>query len=99
MKTILKFDELNHCGEWSCYYPKQIGKVGNQWWAPARALGLAPADYIQLVIDKFHPDHVFFSTKPTNFLVLFSWKKQADMRIYKNWINKQFRDRKFYVEI
>lgn len=99
MKTILKLDELEQNGWWSCYYSKRVTSVWNMWYTPARALGLEPADYVQMVIDKFHPDKIIYSDKPEHLLVLFKWKKQSDMRVFKNWINKQFRDRKFYIEV
>ena len=98
MKTIFKLEELEQNGWWSCYYPKGVATIWNMWYTPARALGLEPADYVQMVIDKFHPDDIFYSDYPEHLLVIFRWKKQADMRVFKNWINKQFRDRKIYVE-
>lgn len=98
MATVLKYEELGSNGWWSCYYSKRVTSVWNMWYAPARALGLEPADYVQMVIDKFHPDKIIYSDKPEHLLVLFRWRKQSDMRVFKNWINKQFRNKKIYVE-
>lgn len=97
-KHILKYDELEYCGRWSCISIQDIGKIGNQWWTPARALGMSLSDYVLWIINNFHPDHISFSTVPENGLLLFSWNKQSDMRKFKNHINKKFRDLKFYVE-
>ena len=97
-RHILKYDELESCGRWSCISIKDVGKIGNQWWTPARALGMELTDYIQMLIKDFHPDHIEFSTVAPNGLLSFSWDKQNDRRKYKNWINKKFRDLQFYVE-
>ena len=97
-RHILKYDELESYGHWSCISIKDVGKIGNQWWTPARALGMELTDYIKMIIRDFHPDNISFSTIPENGLLLFSWNKQEDMRKFKNWINKKFRDLQFYVD-
>ena len=97
-KHILKYDELECYGRWSCISIKDVGKIGNQWWTPARALGMSLPDYVQMLIRDFRPDHISFSMVHENGFLSFSWNKQADMRKYKNWINKKFRDLKFYVD-
>jgi hypothetical protein len=97
-KRILQFDELhNECG-WSCISIKDVGRLGNQWYTPARALGMKLDEYVKWLVDNFHPDHIRFYDSPPNGLLLFSWDKQADMRLYKNRMNKLLRDAKFYVE-
>lgn len=96
-KQILKLTEINQGGGWSCYYDKNVIGFGNAWYAPARALGLSPADYIKMVYEVFKPDSIFFSEVPADLLVIFYWKDRDKMRKFKNWINKEFRDRKFYV--
>lgn len=98
MRRILQFDELKDASGWSIYSPKDIGKLGNQWWAPARALNLAPADYIEMIIRDFKPDFIKFFDSSPNGLLLFSWKSQVNMRKFKNWLNKRLREVKFYVE-
>lgn len=97
-KRILQLDELQDANGWSIYSPKDIGKIGNQWYTPARALGLAPVDYIQMLIRDFKPDFIKFLDSSPNGLLLFSWKSQVDMRKFKNWLNKRLREVKFYVE-
>ena len=97
-KHILQFDELECHGQWSCISIKDVGKLGNQWYTPARALKMELVDYVKWLIDNFHPDHIRFSTVPENGLLLFSWNKQADMRKYKNTINRLLRQVKFYVD-
>ena len=97
-KRILQFDELHDELGWSCISIKDVGKLGNQWYTPARALGMELDAYVQWLIDNFHPDHIKFLDGSPNGLLLFSWDKQADMRVYKNRMNKLLRDVKFYVE-
>lgn len=98
-KHILKFDEYQGSSkDWHCIASAEIGKIGNQWYTPARALGMKLDEYVEMLIRDFHPDHIQFYNNSENGLLLFSWKSQTDMRKYKNWINKKMRDRKFYVE-
>ena len=97
-KRILQFDELHNELGWSCISIKDVGKLGNQWYTPARALGMELDAYVKWLIDNFHPDHIKFLDGSSNGLLLFSWDKQADMRVYKNRMNKLLRDVKFYVE-
>ena len=97
-KRILQFDELHDELGWSCISIKDVAKLGNQWYTPARALGMKLDEYVKWLIDNFHPDHIRFYDSTPNGLLLFSWNRQADMRVYKNRINKLLRDVKFYVE-
>ncbi len=92
-KRILQFDELEYCGQWTCISIKDVGRLGNQWYTPARALGMELDAYVEMLIRDFKPDHIAFTT-----YLSFSWDKQADMRKYKNWINKRLREEKFYVD-
>ena len=97
-KHILQFDELhNECG-WTCISIKDVGKIGNQWYTPARALNMEPVEYIQWLINEFHPDYIKFSSVPQNGLLIFYWNKQDDMRVFKNTLNKRLRQVKFYVD-
>lgn len=98
MKHILQFDELENNGEWSIFAPKELGKIGNQWYTPARALNMELKDYVSLIITKFNPDNIKFSIVPKNGLLLFSWHSQAKMRLFKNWLNKEMRHMQFYVD-
>lgn len=97
-RHILQFDELEHLGRWSCISIKDIGKIGNQWYTPARAIGLSLTEYIQYIVTEFKPDRISFSNCEPNGLLLFSWDSQERMRKYKNWINKELRRVQFYVE-
>lgn len=97
-KHILQFDELESCGQWSCISIKDVGRIGNQWYTPARALGMELSDFVELIVRKFSPDRISFSDVPPNGLLLFSWESQTQMRKYKNWINKELRRVQFFVE-
>lgn len=98
-KVILKLEELQSYNGWSCYFPKDLIGIGNKWYTPARALGLNLIDYVETVIEKFKPNKVLFSNNKDDCLLIFYWNKQADMRKYKNWLNKLLRDGKVYIEI
>jgi hypothetical protein len=58
-------------------------------------LGISPAEYVQLLIDKFKPDYIRYNEE-ANVLV-YSWRKQAAMRVFKNWLNAQARAHNFIL--
>lgn len=98
-KHLLRFEELQEAnGEWGCYAAQEVGKVGNQWYTPARALSMELSDYVELIVRKFKPDRISFLQSPPDGLLLFSWHSQAQMRLYKNWLNQELRRVQFYVE-
>lgn len=93
---LLKYTEWDDgFGNWHCNDVSDLCSVRALWWTPARMLNISPAEYVQLLIDKFHPDKIKYF-EDTNVLV-YSWRKQADMRIFKNWLNAQARKYNYVV--
>ena len=70
-------------------------KGGGVWWLVPRMLQMDPAEYVKMLIETYHADVFYFSDKS---VLLMSWKSQTECRKFKNWVNKQARDKKFYVE-
>lgn len=97
-KHILRYEEWEVCGNWYCSAIKEVGKIGNKWYTPARALGMELTDFIQLLVDKFKPDRLAFTDGPNGTMLHYSWKSQAAMRKFKNWLNAELRRVQFYVD-
>lgn len=70
---------------WHCNCVDNLANNSGAWWHPARILGITPAQFISLLLDKYKPDY-FYCNKETGFCN-WSWKSQTKMRLYKNMIN------------
>ena len=81
-------------GSWNCNCIDKLSTNAGAWYTPARILGWDPADYVQYVIDNFHPDIHYNKEK---CLVFFSWKDQSQMRKFKNWINAAARKANYQI--
>lgn len=97
-KHILKYEEWECAGNWYCSATKEVGKIGNLWYTPARAMGMELVDFVELLIKEFKPTRIKFTDGPNGSVLHYSWKSQADMRKFKNWLNKQMREVQCYVE-
>ena len=97
MAHLLQYSEWGSpSGDWYCNDISEIGRSqAGLWWAPARLLGLSLDEYVNLLIAKFKPDTIYYN-QDTNVLV-YSWKKQGDMRKFKRYINKMAREKNFIV--
>lgn len=63
----------------------------NAWWIPCRILGIAPVDFIIIMLkDTFNASDFHYNIK-TNVLS-YSWKNKDDAAKYKNFINKKARE-------
>ena len=86
---MIKYDEWQDgVGMWHCGNVSDVAHGSNDWWLPARYLGIAPCDFAKLLVEKFHVDMIDYLTKYNNI------EKQSDMRVFKNWLNKEIRARK-----
>ena len=81
--------------QWYCNCLSNLKSNAGAWYIPARILNISPAQFIELLITEYKPDHFHFD-KDTGFCC-WSWTKQADMRKYKNWINSEARKVNFQV--
>ena len=55
---------------------------------PGRILKMSPAEYVKMMVEKYHA--IVTYSEDFSF-VGFQWKNQADMRKFKNFINKEAR--------
>ena len=82
-------------GFWHCNCIDDLGHNSGVWYLPARILDLSPAAYIEYVIKNFKPDDIYANKEKC--FISFSWKKQEDMRKFKNYINKKAREKNFQI--
>lgn len=92
---LMKYTEWQGARNWYCGDTSDPKSIGAKWWAPARMLNISPAEFVQLLIDKFHPDFIQYNEERD--VLVYSWRKQADMRLFKNWLNAQARKHNFNV--
>ena len=81
-------------GRWHCGCLDDLAHDSNAWYLPARILNMTPAQYVKFMIDNYNPN-IYVSAEKC--LVFFSWDKQADMRKFKNFINKKARECNFQI--
>lgn len=94
--AVLKYTEWQSgTGQWTCGDVSDLANLSNAWWHPARALGITPAAYVKMVIEKFKPDRISYS--PDCSVVGFYWDKIEQERKYKNYINKIAREKHYLV--
>jgi hypothetical protein len=93
---LLRYTEWNDgLGNWECNDISDLASVRALWWAPARMLGISPAEYAQLIITNFHPDKIKYYIETD--VLLYSWKNINDCRKFKNWLNAEARKRNFII--
>lgn len=94
---IMRYEEWELNGRWYCNDTSDIAHDSCMWWLPCRMLGIAPAAFVKLLVDKFHCNHIEWSDRPKNGLLCYSWDKQSEMRQFKNWLNAEARKRNFKI--
>ena len=93
---ILKYEEwTDGIGNWYCNDTSDLSGIAGLWWVPARMLNISSVEFVKMLIERFKPDDIKYF-EDTDVLV-YSWKSQAQMRVYKNWINAQARKYNFKV--
>lgn len=94
--SLYKMEEWKaSSGNWYCNCVSNLGGGSGSWWIPARILEMPLDEFVKLLISKFKVSDIkYFEDKN---LLLYSWKKQSDMRIYKNFVNKVAREKNFQI--
>ena len=81
---ILHYQEWQSpTGYWHCNDVSDLAGISGYWWVPARMLGITPADFVALLVEKYQPDQISFNGKT----LLYSWKKE--MAII-SWTQKDY---------
>ena len=86
---IWKAEEWESESGWHCNCVSNLVNGSSYWWHQARIWQLTPADFIEFLIKEYKPDNISYSVGPN--LLIFSWREQNKMRIYKNRLNAQAR--------
>ena len=83
---LLRYEEWQGGGgRWYCNDTSDLTSPRSLWWAPARMMNMAPAEYVQWLIDNFHPDYITYNLERD--VLVYSWRRISDMRVFKNKIN------------
>lgn len=82
-------------GNWYCGCVDNLAGDSGAWYLPARILNISPAAFIELLVTKFKPDDIWYSKEKC--VLVYSWKSQAKMRVYKNWLNAEARKKNFQI--
>lgn len=93
----MKYDEWqDSTGMWHCGNIADVAHGSNDWWIPCRILGISPVAFAKMLVENFHVSKIKYLSRGNNIGVLvYTWKKQSDERIFKNWLNKKIRERGF----
>ena len=87
-KHLVRYEEWQQGGRWYCNDTNDLTGLGCKWYTPARLLNMPLVDFVKMLIDKFQVDYISF---PNQDILIYSWKSQAKMRVFKNWLNKEMR--------
>lgn len=82
-------------GAWYCNDIEDLGNNSGVWWHPARILDIPPSDLVKLLIDKYKVDNISYNYE--NNVLIYSWKSQAEMRKFKNFINQKAREKNYRI--
>ena len=93
MAHVYKAEEWESNGKWLCGDVSALAAHSNNWWYPARILGISPVDFVKLLINEFNVKDIHY-IKPGGVLY-FAFSSLADCRKYKNFINKKAREVNF----
>jgi len=93
---LLKYVEWQGVnGDWYCNDTSDLSSVRSLWWTPARMMNISPAEYVELLIKNFKPDNILYFQEAN--VLIYSWRSQAAMRKFKNWLNAQARKYNYIV--
>ena len=87
--AIWKATEWESAGMWHCNDTSNLVGGSSNWWHQARIWQKTPAEFIEFLISEYKPDNISYSQGQN--LLIFSWRNQNTMRVYKNRLNAQAR--------
>ena len=92
---LWKAEEWETSSGWHCNCVSNLAHNSAAWYIPARILNISPADFIELLFRQFKPDNFYFDENTC--FCNWSWKSQANMRKFKNFINAEARKKNFQI--
>ena len=94
--AVFKMTEWqNESGLWYCNDVSNFAGGSGNWWNAARAWGKTPADFIEFLIKEYKPDKISYCVGSN--LLIYAWRNQNNMRIFKNATNREARKRNFQI--
>ena len=96
---LYKAVEWQMDGMWYCADTSDLVHDSSAWHIPCRILGISPAEFVRQLKEIYHCDDITWYPNSSNGrgLLLYCWTKQADMRKFKNYLNKIARDKNFFI--
>ena len=76
-------------GYWHCMNDSDLANGSNIWWKFPRSINISLEEYIKTLALDFHATLEYLEKSD---ILLFSWKNQSDMRKFKNWANRKYRE-------
>lgn len=93
---------LYHCtewqdatGQWLVNDTTSMTSIAASWWCPMRMLGLSVEEYFYLLTKTYHA--IVHSYHPETNVLIFSFSSQQEAKAFKNFLNKQAKEKNFLV--
>ena len=84
-------------GKWYCNDTRYIGRGSGEWYVPARILGVSPAEFIQFLLNNFHPDYCYYDEKRNFFSYSWAEENKTLCNSFKLYINRKAKEKNFQV--
>lgn len=96
MPTLLRYEPWDDgFGNYHVNDCTDLSSIRGLWWVPARMLGISPAEYVELLITRFKVDKIKYIQEAD--VLIYSWNSLQKARDFKNWLNKEARNRNFMI--
>lgn len=95
MGHIYFMTEWESNGKWLCGDVSALAADSNTWWYPCTLLGITPVEFVKLLIDKYNVTDIHYEFKYD--VLIYRFSSLADCRRFKNYINKQAREKNFVI--
>ena len=95
MAHVLHVTEWESSGKYLVSDVTDLPANSGKWWHIANLLSLKPAEYVKLLIEKFNAVNIRYILEKDVLVFYFSTLGEA--RKFKNFVNKQARDKNFVI--
>lgn len=95
MAHILITSEWESNGKYYVSDVSDLGRGSGTWWYIANLLSLSPVDYVKLLIEKFHATILRYTVESD--VLIFNFSSLKDARSFKNFVNRQAREKNFII--
>lgn len=82
-------------GRWHVGCTKQLAKGSNYWWIPARMLNIPLTEFIEMLVNEYKVDQLYYFKRSN--LLLYSWSNYADAHRWLLFLNREARKRNFQI--